>query len=225
MFAPNDIAQFLDCNFSLHVIEFEKRTAVRISIVGQSGDMKAFDSALSIFSLVAILAGLLVAASNEWGFLQNQKRIIFYHRVFYSSAAIPRTTDCFDDFLMAFPPPSGTSSTLVSGIAPRLLDAGNTGGDVWSSVRYTMNGATSEVVAIQPDVEKWAYKTTGTKIGLSVSFIGFLIGVTRHVVSRGTAKNIQKDAAPNSRPPSQFPAAPETRTSDSQRTPSSGGCG
>jgi len=32
-------------------------------------------------------------------------------------------------------------------------------------------------------------------------------------------------AAPNSRPPQQLPASPEVQTPDSQRTPSSGGCG
>lgn len=32
-------------------------------------------------------------------------------------------------------------------------------------------------------------------------------------------------AAPNSRPPSQVPSAPENQSSDSLRTPSSGGCG
>ena len=32
-------------------------------------------------------------------------------------------------------------------------------------------------------------------------------------------------AAPNSRPPSQLPTSPEVQSPDSQRTPSSGGCG
>jgi hypothetical protein len=149
--------------------------------------MKAFDSILSILSLAVILAGLLVAASNEWGFLQNQQRIAFYHRLFHSSATVPRDTECFADFVRAFPPPPGTASTLLSGISPRRLDASNTGDDVWSSVRYTINGATSEVVAIQPDVEKWAYQTAGTKIGLLVAFFGLLVAVARYFVSRGTA--------------------------------------
>jgi hypothetical protein len=35
----------------------------------------------------------------------------------------------------------------------------------------------------------------------------------------------QQDAAPNSRPPSQLPVSPEVQSSDTQRTPSSGGCG
>jgi hypothetical protein len=35
----------------------------------------------------------------------------------------------------------------------------------------------------------------------------------------------QPDAPPNSRPPSQLPSSPENPSSDSQRTPSSGGCG
>jgi hypothetical protein len=35
----------------------------------------------------------------------------------------------------------------------------------------------------------------------------------------------QQDATPNSRPPSQLPTPPETPSSDSLRTPSSGGCG
>ena len=34
-----------------------------------------------------------------------------------------------------------------------------------------------------------------------------------------------QDAPPNSRPPSQLPPSPEVQTPDSQRTPSSGGCG
>jgi len=38
-------------------------------------------------------------------------------------------------------------------------------------------------------------------------------------------KVCEPDAAPNSRPPSQFPSSPEVQSSDSQRTPSSGGCG
>jgi len=40
-----------------------------------------------------------------------------------------------------------------------------------------------------------------------------------------TQKGSEQDAAPNSRPRSQFPASPEVQPSDSQRTPSSGGCG
>ena len=35
----------------------------------------------------------------------------------------------------------------------------------------------------------------------------------------------EADAAPNSRPPSQLPTSPEVQSSDSLRTPSSGGCG
>ena len=41
-----------------------------------------------------------------------------------------------------------------------------------------------------------------------------------------TLKRIaEPDAPPNSRPPSQLPGSPEIQSSDSQRTPSSGGCG
>jgi hypothetical protein len=36
---------------------------------------------------------------------------------------------------------------------------------------------------------------------------------------------VEQDAAPNSRPPSQLPSSPQVQSSDSQRTPSSGGCG
>ncbi len=36
---------------------------------------------------------------------------------------------------------------------------------------------------------------------------------------------VQQDAPPNSRPPSELPRSPEVQTPDSQRTPSSGGCG
>jgi hypothetical protein len=38
-------------------------------------------------------------------------------------------------------------------------------------------------------------------------------------------ENSEPDAAPNSRPPSPLPSSPEVQSSDSQRTPSSGGCG
>jgi hypothetical protein len=38
-------------------------------------------------------------------------------------------------------------------------------------------------------------------------------------------QELEQDAAPNSRPPSQSPASPETQSSDSRRTTSSGGCG
>ncbi|MBI1175812.1 hypothetical protein GC207_00070 [bacterium] len=41
----------------------------------------------------------------------------------------------------------------------------------------------------------------------------------------GYVKGAEPDAAPNSRPPSQLPLSPEVQSSDSQRTPSSGGCG
>jgi len=37
--------------------------------------------------------------------------------------------------------------------------------------------------------------------------------------------NGEPDAAPNSRPPSQLPASPETQTPDPLRAPHSGGCG
>jgi len=39
------------------------------------------------------------------------------------------------------------------------------------------------------------------------------------------ALQAEPDAAPNSRPPSQFPTSPEVQSPDSLRTPSSGGCG
>jgi hypothetical protein len=39
------------------------------------------------------------------------------------------------------------------------------------------------------------------------------------------AMSVEQDAAPNSRQPSQLPASPEVQSPDSQRTPSSGGCG
>ncbi len=40
-----------------------------------------------------------------------------------------------------------------------------------------------------------------------------------------TNKSAEQVVAPNSRPPSQLPSLPEIPSSDSQRTPSSGGCG
>ena len=40
---------------------------------------------------------------------------------------------------------------------------------------------------------------------------------------RGKLQELKQDAAPNSRPPSQFLSSPEVQSSDSQRTPSSGG--
>jgi hypothetical protein len=42
---------------------------------------------------------------------------------------------------------------------------------------------------------------------------------------RGKLQELEHEAAPNSRPPSQSPASPEVQSSDSRRTPSSGGCG
>jgi len=42
---------------------------------------------------------------------------------------------------------------------------------------------------------------------------------------RWKLQELEQDAAPNSRPPSQFPSSPEAQSSDPQRTPSSGGCG
>jgi hypothetical protein len=38
-------------------------------------------------------------------------------------------------------------------------------------------------------------------------------------------EDVERDAAPNSRPPSQLPTSPDIQSSDSQRTPSSGGRG
>lgn len=43
--------------------------------------------------------------------------------------------------------------------------------------------------------------------------------------ARRLARRGEQDAPPNSRPPSQLPTSPEVQSSDSQRTPSSGGCG
>ena|SRR5436190_5846198 len=42
---------------------------------------------------------------------------------------------------------------------------------------------------------------------------------------RGKLRELEQDAAPNSRPPSQSPPSPEVQSSDSRRTTSSGGCG
>jgi hypothetical protein len=41
----------------------------------------------------------------------------------------------------------------------------------------------------------------------------------------GSEENSEQSAAPNSRPPSDLPTSQGVPTSDSQRTPSSGGCG
>src|SRR5262249_42936695 len=42
---------------------------------------------------------------------------------------------------------------------------------------------------------------------------------------RGKLQELERDAAPNSRPPSQSPTSPEVQSSESRRTTSSGGCG
>jgi hypothetical protein len=42
---------------------------------------------------------------------------------------------------------------------------------------------------------------------------------------RWKLQELEQDTAPNNRPPSHSPASPEVQSSDSQRTPSSGGCG
>lgn len=42
---------------------------------------------------------------------------------------------------------------------------------------------------------------------------------------RAKLQEFEHDAPPNSRPPSQSSASPEVQSSDSRRTPSSGGCG
>jgi hypothetical protein len=45
------------------------------------------------------------------------------------------------------------------------------------------------------------------------------------ILETSMKRNGEPDAAPNSRQPSRLPASPEVQSSDSQRTPSSGGCG
>lgn len=132
-------------------------------------------------SLSAILAGLIVAGTDEFGLLQKQERISFYQRIFYTSVAIDRETEGFEKFLIAFPPPDGIPNDSVVSIAARLLTVDNTGGNVWSTVRYKITGYPSQVIAIQPDVEKWAYKTIGSKIGWFIAFIGFLFALVDQI--------------------------------------------
>jgi hypothetical protein len=62
--------------------------------------------------------------------------------------------------------------------------------------------------------------------GLGVSAIALaavLGGVT--VYRKKTKARTEPGATPNSRPPSRLPSSPEVQSSDSLRTPSSGGCG
>jgi hypothetical protein len=61
-------------------------------------------------------------------------------------------------------------------------------------------------------------------IGISVLAIGFAWALFSFL-GRLLNGEVQQGAAPNSRPPRQLPASPEIQSSDSQRTPSSGGCG
>ena len=52
----------------------------------------------------------------------------------------------------------------------------------------------------------------------------FIAAVVESLLKRG-GRSAEQDTAPNSRPPSQLPPSLEVQSSDSQRTPSSGGCG
>ena len=55
-------------------------------------------------------------------------------------------------------------------------------------------------------------------------FTAVVVQIASELESRRKGK-VQSDAAPNSRPPSQFPSSPEVQASDSQRMSSFGGCG
>jgi uncharacterized membrane protein YwzB len=54
---------------------------------------------------------------------------------------------------------------------------------------------------------------------------GFYVSAVEKWIRMRPAPEAEPDAPPNSRPPSQSPTSPEVPTPDSQRTPSSGGCG
>ena len=82
-----------------------------------------------------------------------------------------------------------------------------------------------------PGYESWIYHSA--HLGFGLLFFGML--VAGYVLWRdhrallelaeATPHLAEPAAAPNSRPPSQLPTVPENQTPDSQRTPSSGGCG
>jgi len=91
----------------------------------------------------------------------------------------------------------------------------------------------------KPDQDLYGVGPTDRKErteALGLSFVSFLRSAGADLVQGAITtcfvrapgierKSIQQDAAPNSRPPFQLPTSPENRSSDSLRTPSSGGCG
>src|ERR1035438_1544412 len=57
------------------------------------------------------------------------------------------------------------------------------------------------------------------------SLLAIVLAVVWFVAGQRPKVRAEPAAPPNSRPPSQLPASPQIQSSDSQRTPSSGGCG
>jgi hypothetical protein len=169
---------------------------------------------MKVASLVLLFVGLLTSALSEFGYLTYQDRIAFYERLFHTTEAIPRSAKGFDAFLVRFPP-AGSASASVSAIAARILTMDNDGRDVWSSVRYIIDGQIGDVVAVQADVQAWAFKTMATRLGLLVAFIGFLIRAFEFVVEKRPKGPVQPCAAPNG-----GPAAPVENSSVTEGPPS-----
>ena len=153
------------------------------------------DNNLKLAGLAFILAGIVVAAADEFGYLLNKERIGFYERLYHSPEAIPRTAEGFDDFLKEFPPLAENPAD-VSAIAARLLTVDNTGNDVWSTVRYVVHGQTAKAIATQSDIRDWAFKTSGTKLGLFIASAGFLLSAFEYWRSRpsDTSKTTSESA-------------------------------
>jgi len=62
-------------------------------------------------------------------------------------------------------------------------------------------------------------------VTVAISSKDFQRAWTRHDEAQNHPKAAEPDAPPNSRPAQQLPTSPEVQSSDSQRTPSVGGCG
>jgi hypothetical protein len=85
-----------------------------------------------------------------------------------------------------------------------------------------------EDCAVQPDALAGFRVTFVPAYGLSGSFWAVSAEVLSVIPCDEQGRPRQKaepDAPPNSRPPLQLPASPGVQSSDSQRTPSPGGCG
>ena len=128
----------------------------------------------------------LVVVSLALGWLKHAKlfedrrKAAFAEIVMNHDEEIPRSTDGFDLFLAAFPPPKGINGQSITAIADRTLRI-DSRSDVGDTVAYVASNQRTPVVARFHQVQDWAHASSVGFWTLILGTLGACLAVPIHL--------------------------------------------